>query len=112
MNWLTPDRTNNIPPFRLLNSKHIAHLGKAQLSQFRMMKSLMGVIESEAKSRNLSFETVKTSSAATRFWEEIGPELFEKYGLDTKGRKNQILWKSCYNHIVKMNKNASKRNHA
>ena len=102
VNWLLTDIENNVPALRFLKPIDVKHLGKTAVVKLRMMRSVMGVVEKIAVSKNVwPAQSSMSYAAINNMWGVVQPCLFEKYGKDNQLRNAELEWKTLYNQMSK-----------
>jgi len=105
-NWFIGNIKENTPAFKSLTSKDLYHVkgGKAMRAKMEgfMMRVKEIADETQASSRiswpiNLSNVSV---SKITELWGDIGPKLYEKYGLTNQARNSENSWRTMYNNML------------
>jgi hypothetical protein len=102
------NRTDGVPPLKLLNAQHVTHFDKNGVSLSRM-KRIMKVIRYFGEVRGVwkighgsniwNGETVTKLWAG--IWDDVKPYLFTKTVKSTcvsyhKSRTGQLAWRTCY----------------
>lgn len=84
-NWLVGCVKSNIPPFATLNPKDVCHLPSGNKVRNKM-KCVMGVIEKEARDKNVWMEKLAdwNLERVTKMWGVVSPVIEAKYLKDVK----------------------------